>query len=96
MKDDDLFFCDFENTGYSPEWAPKEVLNYTKFSEESDMYSFRCLLIELITGECLWGGVEDFEELVEIEDFEKLLSTVRDSQHFELIKNCIVNRCVKE
>jgi serine/threonine protein kinase len=94
MKDDDLFFCDFEDKGYSPEWAPKEVLNHVKFSKESDVYSFGCLLIELITGEYPWEGVENFEELVENEDFEKLLSTVRDSQHFELIKNCVVNRCI--
>jgi len=95
-KNGEVFLCDFEDKGYSDEWAAPEVLEETKFSFESDIYSMGCTIYEIITGERPWNNVDNFEEYVMSHDFHMLLTKIENKGYSKLISDCLLTRCVSE
>lgn len=89
---DDLFICDFEDKGYSEEWAAPEVLEKCEFSIKSDIYSAGCVIYEMITGNTPWHDTDDFEEYVLNKDFNLLLSNINDKKYKTIIENCLLKR----
>ena len=96
IDNDEVYLCDFEDKGYTETHAPSEVLNDLEFSLESDMYSLGCTIYELIT--CLqpWHNIDDFENYVSKSDFEPLLSNVKYNLYRNIIRDCLVKRCVEK
>jgi serine/threonine protein kinase len=94
FKDGDVFFCDFEDKGYSTRWAPWEVIDHGEFSFSSDIYSLGCLFVELLSGKDPWDS--DYEIEIEKNDFSELLDPIKEHKAFDFVKNCIISRCVSE
>ncbi|KAI8318811.1 kinase-like protein [Martensiomyces pterosporus] len=92
-KDGDVFLCDFEDKGYSPEWAAPEVLQNMEFSCESDMYSLGCTILELATGHPPWHDDDDFESNVVAGRFDYLLADVKTPLLKDIIRDCLIKRC---
>ncbi|KAJ2876531.1 hypothetical protein GGH93_000692, partial [Coemansia aciculifera] len=65
----DVLVCDFEDKGYSCEWAAPEVLEEFKISKASDIYSLGCTMFEIVNdGDNPWGS-EDRELNVLAKEF---------------------------
>lgn len=91
----DLFICDFEDKGYSEEWAAPEVLEECKFSIKSDIYSAGCTIYEMITGERPWNNIDNFEDYVIKNNFSPIMEKIED-KYKKLIEDCLIKRCISE
>lgn len=95
-KENDVLICDFEDKGYSDEWAAPEVLEEYNFSKASDIYSLGCTIFEIVNdGSNPWGD-DDRELDVLAKELEFITESVSNPVHRSIIQDCLTKRCVPE